>query len=90
MSNTVNLDPEELKAFAHYLSAFNANLKDETGNMLGRLKGLGDTWNDPKYREFADELERNARAYLIRFDEIAEEVINDLKGRAERAEKIHP
>jgi len=85
----IGLDPEELINFANYLDGFSVSLRDDTGNLLGHLRELGNTWDDPKYGEFADELERNARAYLEKFDDIAEKVIVELKGKAQRAMDVH-
>lgn len=85
----VSLEPEELINFANYLNSFSNSLKDDTGNLLGRLRDLGNTWNDPKYGEFADELERHARAYLQKFDQIADVLIAELKGKAQRAKEVH-
>jgi uncharacterized protein YukE len=85
----VRLNPDDLDSFAAYLIGFSAELKDGTGNLLGHLRELGNTWEDAKYGAFADELERNARAYLEKFDEIAEQVITELKRKAERAREVH-
>ena len=85
----VNLDPENLISFANYLNSFSSSLRDDTGNLLAHLRELGDSWRDPKYAEFADELERNARAYLDKFDDIAEKVTVELKGTAQRAMEVH-
>lgn len=85
----VSLEPEELINFANYLNSFSNSLKDDTGNLLGRLRDLGNTWDDPKYGEFANELEHHARAYLQKFDQIADVLIAELKGKAQRAKEVH-
>lgn len=82
-------NPREARKFASDLTHFSAELKDSTGALLSKLRQLGDTWRDPKYHEFADELERSVYGYLEKFQEVSELVRDDLIKRAERASAVH-
>ncbi|MDB5173243.1 MAG: WXG-repeat protein, partial [Phycisphaerales bacterium] len=47
-----NVDPSELRRFAHDLNRFNSELQTLMSGLHGKLSGLEATWRDQEQRKF--------------------------------------
>ena len=56
-----NVDPAELRRFAHDLSRFNNELQSLTAGLHARLRGLESTWRDQEQRKFAESFEATVK-----------------------------
>ncbi|MEM6267832.1 MAG: WXG100 family type VII secretion target [Bacteroidota bacterium] len=52
MSKKVKGDPDAIRDFANYLKAYNAELANGLGQTRGKLKQLGQSWQDQEYDKF--------------------------------------
>lgn len=88
MSSSVILDADELDRFAGTLHHFSRNLTDEMHGLAAEFARLGDTWRDPMYERFGDELDQVVML-LQRFNRAAEEYVPHLHDTARRARDVH-
>jgi uncharacterized protein YukE len=79
------VDPEELRAFAHSLKKFNAQLRDKASALGNQLSALSASWRDQEHKKFADEFETNMKV-LLRFAETADEYVPHLLRKAQHIE----
>ncbi len=56
-----NVDPTELRRFAHDLSRFNNELQSLMGGLNARMRGLEATWRDQEQRKFAESFEATVK-----------------------------
>lgn len=88
MSDIVIIQSGELRNFASYLSQFNGNLASEMSNLQAQFSRLGETWRDPAYGTFSEELEQTL-TNLRRFNEISADFVSMLMAKADRADAVH-
>ncbi len=81
-----NLEPEEVRRFAHSLKQFSTELQGQLQVLHGQLVNLGNTWRDQEHERFAQEFEETVHV-LKRFMEAAEEHVPFLLRKAERADE---
>ncbi len=79
--SSVIMHPEDLEQFARELEHLNANLEHEMSRLRARLAVLGQTWRDPQYTHFAQEVEQTTVA-LRRFTEATNDFIPFLRRKA--------
>lgn len=87
MSNVI-IDADDLDEFASQLNGFNRELVSQTSRLRAQFRRLGETWRDPAYARFAQEFEQTMRN-LERFQRIADEVIPQLRRKAQRTRDVH-
>lgn len=81
----VEVDPEDVRAFARKLQSFNAKLQGDFAALHGHLKILGESWRDQEHDRFAAEFEQTAKA-IRQYLEMSRRYIPFLVGKAEAAE----
>ena len=80
-----NVDPGELRRFAHNLKQFNTELQEQLTALHGQLMGLGQSWRDREHDKFSEEFEQTMMV-LTRFIEVTDEHVPFLIRKADRAE----
>lgn len=89
MSNgQVIIESGELRNFASHLGRFNSSLGSEMSNLQAQFSRLGESWRDPAYGAFADELEQTVND-LRRFQETSAQFIAMLQSKADRVDAVH-
>ncbi|MBC7264332.1 MAG: hypothetical protein H5T64_08220 [Chloroflexi bacterium] len=78
----VRANPKDMREFAGYLKRFNVMLTEEKRQLRARFVRLGETWQDQKYQNFAQEFEQTMRL-LDYFEKASEEVVPFLLKDAE-------
>jgi uncharacterized protein YukE len=81
-----NVDPGELRRFAHNLKNFNDELQGQMQALHAQLVGLSQTWRDREHDKFAEEFEQTMLV-VSRFLEATEQHIPFLMRKADRAEE---
>ncbi len=81
-----NVDPSELRRFAHNLRNFNTELTAQMQALHGQLLGLSQTWRDREHDKFVEEFEQTMTV-VGRFLEATEQHIPFLMRKADRAEE---
>lgn len=81
-----NVDPAELRRFAHSLKAFNTQLQTSMQAIHGQLSGLSQSWRDREHDKFAEEFEQTLTV-VARFLEASEQHVPFLMRKAERADE---
>lgn len=81
-----NVDPGELRRFAHNLKQFNTELQEQLTALHGQLLGLGQSWRDREHDKFSEEFEQTMQV-LTRFIEVTDEHVPFLIRKADRAEE---
>ena len=81
-----NVDPVELRRFAHDLNRFNGELQTLMSGLHAKLSGLEATWRDQEHEKFAREFTQTAQV-LSQFVGAANEHIPFLLRKAERIEE---
>jgi uncharacterized protein YukE len=79
------VDPDAVRAFARDLDQFSAELESQLAALHGRLKRLGESWQDQEHAAFAGEFERTLRQ-MARFCESSRDHAPYLMRKAQRAE----
>jgi uncharacterized protein YukE len=80
-----NVDPIEIRRFAHHLKQFNAEMRERVGGLQGQLVNLGDSWRDQEHDKFVHEFEETMRV-VEQFLEVSDQHIPFLLRKAERIE----
>jgi len=80
-----NVDPGELRRFAHNLKQFNTELQEQLSALHGQLLGLGQSWRDHEHDKFAEEFAQTMQV-LTRFIQVTDEHVPFLIRKADRAE----
>lgn len=88
VSISVIFDPDEVDRFAVALDQFSRYLTDEMNGLAAEFARLGDTWRDPAYERFGDEL-KQAVQLLQRFNRAAEEYVPHLHEMAEGGREVN-
>ena len=84
MSQQAIVNPDELEQFAHSLSNFNAQLRENMARLQGQFQRLGDTWQDQEQSKFAQEFEQTMRV-LHQFNHTSDAHIPFLLRKAQSA-----
>lgn len=82
MSKQAIVDPDELEKFAHSLKQFNQQLEQSCSQLNARFGRLGETWQDPEYRKFAEEYQQTMKT-IGRFLQTSEQQIPSLQRKAQ-------
>ncbi|MFT3786344.1 MAG: WXG100 family type VII secretion target [Tepidisphaeraceae bacterium] len=56
-----NVDPSELRRFAHDLNKFNVELQTLLAGINGKMRGLEQTWRDQEQRKFSEAFAATAK-----------------------------
>ncbi len=81
-----NVDPQELRRFAHSLKAFNAQTQTSMQAIHSQLTGLAQSWRDREHDKFVEEFEQTLTV-VARFLEASEQHVPFLLRKAERADE---
>jgi uncharacterized protein YukE len=81
-----NVDPEEVRRFAHQLKQFNNDLQSRLSVLHGQLVALGNSWRDREHEKFSREFSQTLIA-VKRFTDLSAEHIPFLLRKAERADE---
>jgi uncharacterized protein YukE len=81
-----NVDPEEVRRFAHNLKQFNNDLQSRLSVLHGQLVALSNTWRDREHEKFSREFSQTLIA-VKRFTDLSSEHIPFLLRKAERADE---
>lgn len=79
----IHATPDEIERFAGSLTYANTQLRDLTSWLRGQVEHLSQTWDDPKFYQFRDELEQASRT-LYRFIDQADDYVGYLNRQAQR------
>ncbi len=81
-----NVDPAELRRFAHMLKAFNGQLQTAMQTINTQLGGLQQSWRDREHDKFVEEFQQTLQV-VSRFLEASEQHVPFLLRKAERADE---
>jgi uncharacterized protein YukE len=76
-----NVDPAELRRFAHDLNRFNNELQSLVAGLNGRMRGLEQTWRDQEQRKFAEAFDQTVKV-LSQFLEASHQHVSFLGKKA--------
>lgn len=80
------VNPEELRAFAQKLKAFNVTLSDQAGMLANQLDALSNSWRDQENKKFSEEFQQHLRL-LAQFVDANNRHIPYLLRKAERIDE---
>jgi uncharacterized protein YukE len=81
-----DVDPAELRRFAHSLKQFNTEVGRQLAALQGQFANLGDTWRDQEHDKFSLHFAETVQV-LHRFLEASQHHIPFLLRKAERIEE---
>ena len=82
MSSSLVIHPEDLEQFARDLDRFNSDLNSAMSMLRGRLSTLGQTWRDPAFDKFSNDMNQGIRT-LNQYSQASSEFTSYLRRKAE-------
>lgn len=76
-----NVDPADLRRFAHDLNRFNNDLQSLLAGINGKMRALEQTWRDQEQKKFSEAFTVTAKT-LAKFGEAAHEHVQFLNRKA--------
>ncbi len=79
--SSAQVDPSELRRFAHDLNRFNNDLQQLLGGINGKMRSLEQTWRDQEQKKFAEAFAATAKM-IGNFCEASHEHVQFLNKKA--------
>jgi uncharacterized protein YukE len=79
--SSANVDPADLRRFAHDLNRFNNDLQQLLSTLNGKMRTLEQTWRDQEQKKFSEQFAVTVKA-LANFSEVAHEHVQFLSRKA--------
>lgn len=79
--SSANVDPADLRRFAHDLNRFNNDLQTLLATINGKMRTLEQTWRDQEQKKFSEQFASTVKV-LANFNEASHEHVQFLNRKA--------